>query len=143
MNKGGTAEIDGIRVTMVDAKHSSSITEPDGTTIYAGEPAGFVIEFENGFRVYHAGDTCIFGDMKLIGEIYKPDLALLPIGDHFTMGPLEASMATRFLNVDKVIPMHYGTFAILTGNPARLRELLEGTGVEVVELDPGQEVAMG
>jgi len=128
---------------MVDAKHSSSITEPDGTTIYAGEPAGYVIGFENDYRIYHAGDTCIFGDMKLIGELYKPNLAMLPIGDHFTMGPLEASMACRFLNVDKVVPMHYGTFPILTGNPERLRELLDGEGIAVIELEPGQEVVMG
>ena len=142
MNKGGTTEIEGLRVTMVDARHSSSITETDGTIVYAGEPAGYIVEFENGYRIYHAGDTCVFGDMKLIGQIYRPDLALLPIGDHFTMGPLEASWACRFLDVKKMIPMHYATFPVLTGTPEKLRGLLEGSGVEVVELQPGQDILM-
>ena len=143
MNKGGTTEIEGLRVTMVDAKHSSSITEADGTIVYAGEPAGYIVEFENGYRIYHAGDTCVFGDMKLIGEIYRPDLALLPIGDHFTMGPLEASWACRLLDVKKMIPMHYATFPVLTGTPEKLRGLLDGFDVEVIELAPGQEIVMG
>lgn len=143
MNKGGTVEVAGIKVTMVDAKHSSSIAEDDGSLTYAGEAAGYVIEFENGYRVYHAGDTSVFGDMKLIGEIYRPDLALLPIGDHFTMGPLEAAHACRLLGVKKVIPMHYSTFPVLTGKPDHLRELVSGMGVEVIDLAPGQELDIG
>ncbi len=142
MNKGGTIEILGMKITMVDARHSSSIAEADGTLSYAGEAAGFVVEFENGYKIYHAGDTCVFGDMQLIGKIYKPDLALLPIGDHFTMGPLEASYACRLLGIKKVIPMHYATFPVLTGTPARLRELVAGTGVEILELHPGQGIRM-
>ena len=109
---------------------------------YAGEAAGFVVEFENGYKIYHAGDTCVFGDMQLIGKIYKPDLAILPIGDHFTMGPLEASYACRLLGIKKVIPMHYATFPVLTGTPAKLRELVAGTAVEILELRPGQEIWM-
>jgi len=140
MNKGGTIEIEGIRLTMVDAKHSSSITEADGTLTYAGEAAGYVVEFENGYKIYHAGDTCVFGDMKLISEIYKPDLALLPIGDHFTMGPLEAAYACSLLGTKKVIPMHYATFSVLSGTPAKLRELVSGMGVEILDLQPGQEI---
>ena len=143
MNKGGTVEIEGMRVTMVDAKHSSSITEDDGNLTYAGEAAGYVLEFENGYKVYHAGDTSVFGDMKLIGEIYRPDLALLPIGDHFTMGPLEASHACRLLGTRKVIPMHYATFPVLTGKPAKLREMVSDLDVEIIELLPGREIMVG
>jgi len=143
MNKGGTAEVEGIKVTMVDAKHSSSIAEDDGSLTYAGEAAGYVIEFENGYRVYHAGDTSVFGDMRLIGEIYRPDLALLPIGDHFTMGPLEAAHACRLLGVKKVIPMHFSTFPVLTGRPTHLRDRVSGLGVEVIDLEPGQTLTIG
>jgi L-ascorbate metabolism protein UlaG (beta-lactamase superfamily) len=140
MNKGGTVEIEGMRITMVDARHSSSITEGDGTLTYAGEAAGYVVEFENGYKIYHAGDTSVFGDMKLISEIYKPDLALLPIGDQFTMGPLEAAYACRLLGTKKVIPMHYSTFPGLTGTPAELRKLVAGRDVEIIDLQPGQEI---
>ena len=143
MNKGGTIEVEGIKITMVDARHSSSITEADGTLVYAGEAAGYVVEFENGYKIYHAGDTSVFGDMQLISEIYKPDLALLPIGDHFTMGPLEAAYACRLLGTKKVIPMHYATVPELTGTPAKLRELVSGMGVEVLNLRPGQEIILG
>ena len=142
MNKGGTIEIQDMKITMVDARHSSSITEDDGSVTYAGEPAGYIVEFENGYKIYHAGDTCVFGDMELIGEIYTPDLAILPIGDHFTMGPLEASHACRLLGVGKVIPMHYATFPVLTGTPAKLRELLAGRETEVLDIQPGQEILM-
>jgi len=143
MNKGGTVEIDGIRISMVDARHSSSIVESDGSLTYAGEAAGYVLEFESGYRIYHAGDTCVFGDMRLIGEIYRPDLALLPIGDHFTMGPLEASHACRLLGSRKVIPMHYATFPVLTGRPEKLKVLVSGLDVEVIELEPGREILAG
>jgi L-ascorbate metabolism protein UlaG (beta-lactamase superfamily) len=133
-NKGGTIEVAGVRVTMVDAKHSSST--PDGT--YAGEPAGFVIELENGYRIYHAGDTNVFGDMSLIGELYAPDLALLPIGDHYTMGPREAAKALELLGTKHVIGMHWGTFPPLVGRPTQLRELVAPVGGTVHELQPGE-----
>ena len=139
MNKGGTQDVDGIKFTMVHADHSCGIQEEDGSIIYGGEAVGYVIEFENGFKIYHAGDTAVFSDMKLIAEIYKPHLAMLPIGDLFTMSPLEASYACRFLSVDKVIPMHYGTFPPLTGTPAKLRELTADIEkLEIIDLKPGE-----
>ncbi len=131
-NKGGTLEAKGIKVTMVDAKHSSS--GPDGS--YTGEPAGFVIELEDGYRIYHAGDTCVFGDMALIGELYSPDLAILPIGGFYTMDPEQAAHAVRLLEVHDVLGMHYGTFPPLTGRPQHLRERV-GDSVRVHELEPG------
>ncbi|MBX6772097.1 MAG: metal-dependent hydrolase [Chloroflexi bacterium] len=138
MNKGGSQTIDGIRVTMVHADHSSSITEDDGTIVCGGEPAGYVIELENGFRLYHAGDTSLFGDMRLIGELYRPDLALLPIGDLYTMSPREAAYAIRLLGVRQVIPMHWGTFPALTGTPERLRELTADIpDLTIHEMKPG------
>jgi L-ascorbate metabolism protein UlaG (beta-lactamase superfamily) len=139
MNKGGTQTVAGIGVTMVDAKHSSSVIE-DGRIIYLGEPCGYVLRFEDGLVAYFAGDTAVFSDMRLIGEIYEPALAFLPIGDHFTMDPVQAAKAVELVGVKRVVPMHYGTFPILTGTPARLRELVASRGVEVVELRPGQTV---
>jgi L-ascorbate metabolism protein UlaG (beta-lactamase superfamily) len=133
-NKGGTIDVAGIRITMVDAKHSSST--PDGA--YAGEPAGYVIELENGYRIYFAGDTTVFGDMALIGELYQPDLALLPIGDHYTMGPREAAKALELLGTKEVIGMHWGTFPPLVGRPTALRELVAPVGVTVHALEPGE-----
>ncbi|CAN5659657.1 metal-dependent hydrolase [soil metagenome] len=136
-NKGGTYEVAGIKVHMTDAKHSSSM--PDGS--YGGEPAGFVLEFEDGFRLYHAGDTCVFGDMALIGKLLKPDWAMLPIGDHYTMGPASAAEAIRLLGVKTVIGMHYGTFPVLTGTPEQLRkEASDVEGLEVIELQPGETI---
>lgn len=138
MNKGGTQRLGEIEVTMVDAKHSSGI-EDDGKIIYAGEPAGFVVRLPGGLTLYHAGDTCVFGDMKLIGELYEPELACLPIGDVFTMGPREAAKAIRLLNVRHVIPMHYGTFPMLTGTPATLRSITQDIlGLEIHALRPGE-----
>ena len=113
MNKGGSTEAEGLRVTMTNAHHSSSIGEEDGTIVYIGEPAGLVVTLENGFKIYFAGDTCVFGDMALIGELYAPDVAMLPIGDFYTMGPLEAAKAVELLGVKQVVPMHYGTFPAL------------------------------
>ena len=139
INKGGTINIDGIKVTMTHAIHTSG-TE-DGT--YGGDACGYVIEFENGRKLYHAGDTCAFSDMQLINELYRPDVALLPIGDYYTMGPREAAVAVRMLGVKHVIPMHYGTFPILTGTPAALRDALQTLGlndVEVVEMKPGETI---
>jgi L-ascorbate metabolism protein UlaG (beta-lactamase superfamily) len=138
MNKGGTVSVDGLSATMVTANHSSSFTEEDGTIVYLGEPAGFILEFSNGYKIYHAGDTNVFGDMRIIGEIYQPDLALLPIGDHFTMGPREAAYATQLLNVPAIVPMHYGTFPLLTGTPDALRELTKDQAVEIIELQLGE-----
>jgi L-ascorbate metabolism protein UlaG (beta-lactamase superfamily) len=111
MNKGGTVEAAGIGVTMTSADHSAGDWNPDGgVPLYLGEPAGFVLTMENGFRIYHAGDTAVFGDMRLIGELYRPHIALLPIGGHFTMGPREAALAVDLLGVKHVVPIHYGTF---------------------------------
>ncbi len=141
MNKGGTVETEGLKVTMTHADHSSGDWNPlAGTPMYLGEPAGFVVEMENGFRIYHAGDTAVFGDMRLIGELYHPDVALLPIGGHYTMGPREAAYAIGLLGVNHVVPIHWGTFPLLAGTPAALREELAGRGlgaVEVHALEPG------
>ncbi len=131
-NKGGTANVGGIKITLTDANHSSS--GPNGE--YLGEPAGLVIELEDGKTVYFAGDTNVFGDMALIGRIYRPDLAVLPIGDHFTMGPREAAVALELLGAPRCVPCHYGTFPLLTGTPEELRRLAPA-GVEVVALEPG------
>lgn len=140
MNKGGTVEWHGIHVTMVDAIHSSGFEE-NGTYIPGGSPAGYVIRFENGFTVYHAGDTDVFESMKLIGSRFHPDVALLPIGDHFTMGPRSAAEAIRLLNVTRVIPIHWGTFPLLTGTPQHLeREASDIAGLKVIALKPGESV---
>jgi len=137
MNKGGTQQVADLRVTMVHADHSCGIDD-DGEIVYGGEACGYVIEFENGLRLYHAGDTAVFGDMAIIRELYEPALAMLPIGDHFTMGPLEAAYACKLLQPHWVIPMHFATFPALTGTPAALDKLLEETGVELLELKPGE-----
>ncbi len=134
-NKGGTATIDGVKVTLTTANHSSSAFE-DERFVYLGEPAGIVLELEDGFRIYFAGDTNVFGDMSLIGRIYSPDVAVLPIGDHFTMGPREAAVALELLGVTRCVPCHYGTFGLLTGTPDELRQLAP-PGVEVLTPEPG------
>ncbi|MAF10896.1 metal-dependent hydrolase [Candidatus Poribacteria bacterium] len=141
MNKGGAVEVNGLRVTMTHAFHSSTITEEDGTMIPAGEAAGFVVEFPNGYSIYHAGDTGVFGDMRLIGEMYRPDLALLPIGDRFTMGPREAARAIELIGVEAVIPIHHGTFDMLTGTPEQLASATAGMDVEIITLEPGECLA--
>jgi L-ascorbate metabolism protein UlaG (beta-lactamase superfamily) len=143
-NKGGTLSAEGISVTLTHAFHSSSYGEEDGTIVYTGEPAGLIITLENGYRIYFAGDTTVFGDMALIGELYKPDLAMLPIGDFFTMGPMEAAKAVELLGVKHVLGMHYGTFPILTGTPQGLRDELAKRGlteVVVEELQPGDTLS--
>ena len=122
---------------MVPAMHSSSVEE-DGRIIYLGVATGYVVKFENGVTMYFAGDTSIFGDMRLIGEMYQPQIAFLPIGDLYTMGPEQAAKACELLGVKQVVPMHYGTFPALTGTPAKLRELVEPRGVQVLELTPGE-----
>ena len=135
MNKGGTVEAAGLRVTMVRADHSAGDWNADGgVPLYLGEPAGFVVELENGFRLYHAGDTAVFGDMRLIADLYAPDLAILPIGGHYTMGPREAALAVGLLRVKHVMPIHYGTFPVLAGTPDQLRTELAGRGLEAVEV---------
>jgi L-ascorbate metabolism protein UlaG (beta-lactamase superfamily) len=141
MNKGGSQEIHGIRVTMVDAKHSSSYVD-DGVVTYLGEAAGYVLRFENGQTVYFAGDTAVFGDMALIREMYAPTIAFLPIGDLFTMDPQSAARAAKLLGVRTVVPMHYGTFPVLTGSPDTLREFMAPLVVEVRALQPGETAAL-
>jgi L-ascorbate metabolism protein UlaG (beta-lactamase superfamily) len=143
-NKGGTLSAEGISVTLTHAFHSSSYGEEDGTIVYTGEPAGLIITLENGYRIYFAGDTTVFGDMALIGELYKPDLAMLPIGDFFTMGPMEAAKAVELLGVKHVLGMHYGTFPLLVGTPQELRDELAKRGftdVVVEELKPGDTLS--
>ncbi|HTM88529.1 MAG TPA: metal-dependent hydrolase [Terriglobales bacterium] len=135
MNKGGTQAVGDIRVTMVHADHSCGILDGE-QTIYGGEACGFVIEFENGLKIYHAGDTAVFGDMQIIRELYAPDIALLPIGDHYVMSPREAAYACKLLKPKAVVPMHFGTFPVLTGTVAEFKRLVKD--VEVVEMKPGQ-----
>jgi L-ascorbate metabolism protein UlaG (beta-lactamase superfamily) len=146
--KGGKVQPLGpqITITQVRAEHSSELTITDpatkkSTTHPGGEPAGFIIELENGFKVYHMGDTGLFGDMKLIGEYYKPDLILMPIGGHFVMDPRDAAYATReFLKPKFVIPMHYGTTPVLKGTPAEYLAALGQTTTKVTVLNPGDKI---
>ena len=133
-NKGGTVDVEGVKFTLTNAFHSSS--SDDGA--YLGEATGIVVELENGTTLYFAGDTCVFTDMQLIGRIYSPDVAVLPIGGHFTMDPREAAVALELLGVRRCIPCHYGTFPLLKGTPDELREL--APGVEVVSPEPGQTI---
>jgi L-ascorbate metabolism protein UlaG (beta-lactamase superfamily) len=134
LNKGGGRELLGSRVTLTHANHSSSYGEA-----YAGESCGFVIEAPGAPTIYFAGDTNAFGDMALIGRIYAPEVAVLPIGDHFTMGPREAAVAVELVGAKRIVPSHYGTFSLLTGTPAALQELLPD-GVELVAPAPGETV---
>ena len=135
-NKGGTVAVEGVKVTLTDANHSSSA--PDGS--YAGEPCGVVLELEDGFKLYFSGDTNVFGDMSLIGRIYSPDVAVIPIGDHYTMGPQEAAVALELLGVPRCVPSHYGTFPLLTGTPDELRRL--APEVEVLAPEPGETIEL-
>lgn len=138
MNKGGTQVVDGIRITMVHADHSCGILDGD-EILYGGEAVGYVVELENGFKFYHAGDTNVFSDMKLIANLYRPELVMLPIGGLFTMSPREAAAACRFLGARRVIPMHYATFPPLTGTPEELRKLTKDLkGLEITALKPGE-----
>jgi L-ascorbate metabolism protein UlaG (beta-lactamase superfamily) len=138
MNKGGTQSVGDIKVTMVHADHSCGILDGD-QIVYGGEACGYVVEFSNGVKIYHAGDTNVFGDMKIIQELYAPDIVMLPIGDHYTMGPREAAYACNLLKAKTVIPMHFGTFPLLTGTPGALHKLVPST--EIVELKPGQTIS--
>jgi L-ascorbate metabolism protein UlaG (beta-lactamase superfamily) len=140
MNKGGTQRVGEIEVTMVNAIHSCGIQDGD-KIVYGGEACGYIIRLPGGLTIYHAGDTAVFGDMKLIAELYSPDLALLPIGDHYTMGPREAAMAIRLLGVRQVIPMHFGTFPQLVGRPEELRQITQDiAGLEIHALKPGDSL---
>jgi len=144
MNKGGTVDARGIRVSMVHADHSGGDwVEEHGVPLYLGEPVGFVIELPNDKRVYHAGDTALFGDMRLIGQMHRPDLAFLPMGGHFTMDPAAAARAVEMLGVTTVVPIHYGTFPVLAGTPAQLRAELDRLGlgaVNVLAPTPGEVI---
>jgi L-ascorbate metabolism protein UlaG (beta-lactamase superfamily) len=131
-NKGGTVEAGGVKFTLVNAFHSSA--SEDGE--YLGESNGLVLTFSNGTSIYFAGDTCVFSDMQLIGRIYSPDVAVLPIGGYFTMDPREACVALELLGSKRCIPCHYGTFPMLTGMPDDLRK--EAPGVEIIEMQPGE-----
>jgi L-ascorbate metabolism protein UlaG (beta-lactamase superfamily) len=137
-NLGGTVDVDGIKITLVHAEHSCGISDDD-KIIYGGQACGFVIEFENGFTVYFAGDTDVFGDMTLISELSEFDVAFLPIGDFYTMGPHRAARAVSLLGVKTVVPMHFGTFPPLVGRPKQLQELV-GPGVKVLDINPGATV---
>jgi L-ascorbate metabolism protein UlaG (beta-lactamase superfamily) len=127
---------------MTHAVHSSSIQDGN-QMIYGGEPGGYILHLEGGRNVYFAGDTAVFSDMALYADLYRPELAFLPIGDFFTMGPEQATLAARLLNVKTVIPMHFATFPLLSGTPEAMQSLLEGTDVEVVALQPGHPVSWG
>jgi L-ascorbate metabolism protein UlaG (beta-lactamase superfamily) len=137
MNIGGTVKVAGLEVTMTPAIHSSSTVEEEDN-LYLGEAAGFVVRMESGQSFYFAGDTALFSDMRLIAEMHKPTIAFLPIGDHYTMGPEAAARACAMLGIRQVVPMHYGTFPILTGTPERLKHLVEPHGVDVLVLQPGE-----
>jgi L-ascorbate metabolism protein UlaG (beta-lactamase superfamily) len=144
LNKGGTITLPGsetIKVTATHADHTSSIQEGEDT-LNGGEPLGFVIEFENGYVVYNTGDTAVFGDMKIIAELYHPNLLMLPIGGHYTMGPKEAAYAIKLTNSSKVLPMHYGTFPLLTGTPQMLREEILSRQTEVLVPEVGETISI-
>jgi L-ascorbate metabolism protein UlaG (beta-lactamase superfamily) len=139
MNKGGSQEVAGVRITMVHADHSCGI-EDDGKIIYGGEACGYVMEFENGVKIYHAGDTNVFGDMHIIHELYQPEIAMLPIGDLFTMSSREAAYAAKLLKPKVIIPMHFDTFPVLTGKPSDLAARVKELDIEVAHLKPGQTI---
>jgi L-ascorbate metabolism protein UlaG (beta-lactamase superfamily) len=136
LNKGGTIEAAGCKFTLTNAFHSGSA--PDGS--YGGESCGLVIEVEDGTKVYFAGDTCVFGDMQLIARIYEPDVAVLPIGGHFTMDPREAAVALELLGNPRCVPCHWGTFPLLKGTPQELKEL--APGANIVDIEPGQTIEL-
>jgi L-ascorbate metabolism protein UlaG (beta-lactamase superfamily) len=141
MGKGGTVNVEGIKLTMTEALHSSSI-DASGFSFDAGSPAGFIIRI-NGHSIYHAGDTGVFGDMQLIGELYEPELALLPIGDKFTMGIKEATKAVELIQPKIVIPMHYNTFDVISQDPLKFKQAVESkTNTKVIIMQPGQSIEL-
>ena len=133
-NKGGTVDVDGTKFTLTNAHHSSSNNDLE----YMGEPCGIVVTLENGTKVYFAGDTCVFGDMQLIARLYSPDVAVLPIGGHYTMDPKEAALALELLGTKRCVPCHYGTFPVLTGTPDELAKL--APNADIVRIEPGDTV---
>ena len=135
-NKGGTVDVDGVKFTLTHAMHSSS----NDNLEYMGEPCGIIVTSDDGKKVYFAGDTCVFGDMQLIKRLYSPDVAVLPIGGHYTMDPREAAVAVELLGVDRVVPCHYGTFPVLKGTPAELQELAPNVTVE--DIEPGGSITL-
>jgi len=140
MGKGGTLRVGDFEVTLTHAFHSNSIDD-NGKILYGGEPASFIVRMPGGLTLFHAGDTTVFGDMKLIADLYKPEIACLPIGDNYIMGPREAAYAIRLLGVKHVIPMHYETFPVLTGTPEQLRaESKDIAGLEIHALKPGESL---
>lgn len=138
MNKGGSQMVEDVNITMVHAIHSCGIQEDDGSIIYGGEACGYVLEFSDGLVIYHAGDTAVFGDMELIADLYAPDVVMLPVGGHFTMGPMEATYACEMLRPRVVIPMHYGTFPLLKGRGQDLEGAAEEFGFDLWNLAPGE-----
>lgn len=141
MGIGGTQEVAGVRLTMTTAVHSGSYMD-DGRIVYLGGAAGFIVRIHGVPTIYFAGDTALFGDMKIIRDLYAPEIAFLPIGDHYTMGPDTAAIAAEWLGVRKVVPMHWGTFPLLHGNPTQLKRHLKGKEIEVVRLEPGEPAAI-
>jgi L-ascorbate metabolism protein UlaG (beta-lactamase superfamily) len=139
MGYGGSYTHKDVTVTMTQARHSSGIQDGD-KIVYGGEPAGFVLTIEDGPVLYHAGDTDVFSDMQLIRDLYAPEIAMLPIGGHFTMDPRGAALAAKFLRVKAVLPLHWGTMPQLAGTPEQLVEHLGDVGVEVLKLSPGESV---
>ena len=137
MNLGGTVQLEDVAATMVEAKHSSAAQDEQGTH-YVGVAAGYVLTPADGPVLYHAGDTAVFGDMQLIRELYGPEVAMLPIGGHYTMGPKEAALAARFLAPRVILPLHFGTFPPLKGTPEALAALISAS-VQVVRWTPGEE----
>jgi L-ascorbate metabolism protein UlaG (beta-lactamase superfamily) len=137
MNYGGAFKHNDVTVTVVEAKHSSGIQDGN-EMIYGGNPLGYIIQIENGPTLYHAGDTSLFSDMKLIAELYAPEFGMLPIGGNFTMGPKTAAIAAKYLLLKTVLPLHFGTFPVLTGTPEELATWLDGDAIEVLQVQPGQ-----
>ena len=140
MNLGGSFTFEDVTLTMVEAKHSSGIQDGDNF-LYGGVPAGFILKIENTPVLYHAGDTALFGDMRLIAELYQPQIGMLPIGGHFTMDPEQAARAANYLRLKKVLPIHYGTFPPLKGTPDELEKHLSGSGIEVIRIKAGDEIS--
>ena len=139
MNLGGSWKFEDVTVSMVEAKHTSGV-DGGAQVIYGGVPIGFVITVQDGPVLYHAGDTSVFLDMQLIRDLYQPQLAMLPIGDFYTMGPQGAAMAAKYLGATTVLPIHYGTFPALTGTPEELSKFLDGSGIEVKAILPGESL---
>lgn len=137
MGVGGTVDVKGLKISMTPAVHTSSIEE-DGKVLYVGLATGFVVRLEDNRSIYFAGDTALFGDMRLIRDLHAPEIAFLPIGDHYTMDPTAAALACEMLGVRQVVPMHYGTFPALSGRPDDLKKLVEPRGVDVLVLKPGE-----